>query len=174
MVKINIGCGEKKVAGYVNIDVRDGVGADVIIDLEKIPYPLDGGSIEEILANDVIEHFSYRTVEDVVREWHRVLKSGGILKIKTPDFENIINILKRDGLGFMGGTASLVAGDEKKTWMSISHWLYGGQDYAQNYHKMIFTKIELKRFLEYVGFNVDSIVDDGECATNMICTARKR
>jgi hypothetical protein len=77
-------------------------------------------------------------------------------------------------LSFMGGTASLVLGDEKKTWVSISHWLYGGQDYAQNYHKMIFTKIELKKFLEYIGFTVDSIVDDKECGTNMICTARKR
>jgi predicted SAM-dependent methyltransferase len=172
--KLNIGCGNKKINGYVSVDIRNDVDADIIIDLEKIPYPLEGGSIDEILANDIIEHFSYRTVEDVVREWHRILTSGGMLRIKTPDFENIINILKRDGLSFIGGTASLVMGDEHKTWAGISHWLYGGQDYAQNYHKMIFTKIELKKFLEYIGFEVDSIVDDKECGTNMICVARKQ
>lgn len=173
MVKLNVGCGENKIDGYVNTDIRNDTNPDMVIDLEKIPYPFDNSSVDEILANDIIEHFSYKIVEDIVREWHRILKNDGKLIIKTPDFENIINILKRDGVSFMGSTASLL-GYEKKTWMSISHWIYGGQDYSQNFHKLIFTKIELKKFLEYIGFWVDSIVDDKECGTNMICVARKR
>lgn len=183
-LKLNIGCGRDIKESYLNVDIRkvdisneadDGRDMSRIfmrLDLEKIPYPFESESIDEILANDIIEHFSYRYIEYIVREWHRILKNGGILRIKTPDFENIIDILKIDGVSFMGGTASLL-GDEKKTWMSISHWIFGGQDYSQNFHKLIFTKIELKKFLEYIGFRVGSIIDDNDCRTNMICVATK-
>lgn len=171
MVKLNIGCGETKVAGYVNVDIRNDIGADLIINLEKIPYLFDSNSIDEILANDILEHFSHKNVEEIVREWHRILKSGGTLTLKTPDFENIINILKMD-TNFLSITADLI-GKPKKTWLSIPHWMYGAQDYPQNFHKLIFTKIELKKFLEYVGFKVNSIVNDAQCGTNMICIATK-
>jgi predicted SAM-dependent methyltransferase len=171
MVKLNIGCGDLKINGYINVDIRDSVEADIIIDLEKIPYPYDSNSIDEILANDIVEHFSHKDVEEIVKEWRRILKNEGTLIIKTPDFENIINILKRDST-FLRVTAALI-GKPEKTWISIPHWLYGAQDYSQNFHKLIFTKIELKKFLEYVGFKVHSITNDKQCETNMVCIATK-
>ena len=171
MVKLNIGCGNLKIDGYLNVDIRNDVDADIVIDLEKIPYPFDNNIVDEIVANDIIEHFSHKDIEEIVKEWHRILKIDGTLIIKTPDFENIINILKRDST-FLSVTAALI-GNPKKTWISIPHWLYGAQDYPQNFHKLIFTKIELKKFLDHVGFKVHSIVNDNQCETNMVCIATK-
>jgi predicted SAM-dependent methyltransferase len=170
-LKLNIGCGDLKIDNYTNIDIRDSIHADIIIDLEKIPYPYDNDTVDEILANDIIEHFSHKDIEDIVKEWHRILKPDSTLIIKTPDFENIINILKRDST-FLSVTAALL-GKPEKTWISIPHWLYGAQDYPQNFHKLIFTKIELKKFLEHIGFKVHSIVNDKQCETNMVCIATK-
>lgn len=171
VIKLNLGCGSEKCNGYINIDIRLDVNPDMAMNLEVIPYPFNDNYVDEILANDIIEHFPYRDVENVVREWHRILKKGGKLIIKTPDLENLVNRMKDDS--FLIVTASIL-GDANKTWLTMPHWIYGGQDYSQNYHKLIFSKNELKKFLEYIGFNVDNIINDSACGTNMVCYATKR
>jgi len=155
-MKLNLGCGGDKRKGYVNIDIRKEVNPDRIMDLEKTPYPFDDNSVDEILAKDIIEHFSFRNVEKVVKEWHRILKKGGKLVIQTPDFDAILKAIKQEKI---------------KGWWQISYWLYGGQDYKENTHKLIFTKSEIKKFLENIGFKVENIKSGG---TNMIVEAYKK
>jgi len=155
-MKLNLGCGGDKREGYVNVDIRKEVNPDRIMDLEKTPYPFDNESVDEILAKDVIEHFSFRNVERVVKEWHRILKKGGKLVIQTPDLDAILKAIK-DG--------------KIKGWWQISYWLYGGQDYPENTHRLIFTKKEIRKLLEENGFEVKGIVQGG---TNMIVEAYKK
>lgn len=155
-MKLNLGCGGDKKQGYVNIDIRKEVKPDMVLDLEKTPYPFDDNSIDEILAKDVIEHFSFRNVERVVKEWHRILKPGGKLVIQTPDFDVIVDLIRKG---------------EIKGWWQISYWLYGGQDYPENTHKLIFTKEEIRKFLESLGFSIRGINSGG---TNMIVEAYKK
>lgn len=152
-LKINLGCGLDRRDGYLNIDIRTDVGADVVLDLERAPYPFADNSAEEAIAKDLIEHFSFRDIEKLLRELHRILKSGGKLIIQTPDLEQIMgSINNKEISGF---------------W-NISYWLYGGQEYRENYHKLIFTKDEMKLLLERIGFRVDNIYSGG---TNLICEA---
>lgn len=80
-MKLNIGSGGD-VEGYVSIDRKQG----------KEAYPLDypDDSIEEVRASHILEHFPRGQVERVIREWVRVLKPGGCLKIAVPDFDWIL------------------------------------------------------------------------------------
>ena len=55
-VKLNLGCGSKKLEGYINIDKYDTYKPDIIHDLEKFPYPFEDNSINEILLSHVLEH----------------------------------------------------------------------------------------------------------------------
>lgn len=155
-MKLNLGCGYDKRDGYVNIDIRDEVKPDIVLDLEKTPYPFDDESVDEILAKDIIEHFSFRNVEKVVREWYRILKKDGMLIIQTPDLDAILEAINNQKI---------------KGWWQISYWLYGAQDYPENTHKLIFTRREIKKLLEEIGFEVKEINQSG---TNMIVHAVKK
>ena len=77
-LKLNLGCGLDKREGYVNIDVREDVEPDMVIDLEKeLLRRFEDESVDEILAKDFLEHLSWRVVETFLRDCHRVLKHNG-------------------------------------------------------------------------------------------------
>ena len=79
-----MGCGINKYPGAIGIDRNPASRADVIVDLDRFPYPFAAGSFDRIRAIHVIEH-----VADVVRtmeEFHRLLRPGGRLRIETPHY----------------------------------------------------------------------------------------
>jgi SAM-dependent methyltransferase len=82
--KLNLGCGEDKKEGYVNLDWSPVVKADVVHDLNALPYPFEDNSFELIEAFHVIEHLDRPF--PVMKELHRLLAPGGILHIKVPHF----------------------------------------------------------------------------------------
>lgn len=81
-VKVNLGCGRKYLAGYVNCDVSPNVRADRYFDLEVFPYPLESGSADEILMDNVLEHLA--DIPKVMAELHRILAPAGRLRILVP------------------------------------------------------------------------------------------
>jgi ubiquinone/menaquinone biosynthesis C-methylase UbiE len=135
-----------------------------MLDLEKeLLKPFPSNSVEEIIAKDCIEHVSWRRVEDLLRDIHRVLKCDGMVYIQVPDLEAIAKkvIINPD---FCFGYLCV--------WKAISYFVYGGQDYEYNYHKAGFTIESLKRLLDSIGFVVEKIQNDG--GSNMMAYARKR
>jgi predicted SAM-dependent methyltransferase len=87
-LKLNIGCGKVKLPGWVNIDIE--AGADLVIDVRK-GLSFDDNSVDFIYNEHFIEHLSYEECERVLKEFWRVLKKGGVLRIATPDLDYIIN-----------------------------------------------------------------------------------
>jgi len=86
-MRLNLGCGDKILPGYVNVDVveaRAGMRPDVICDLHDLA-PFAADSADEILSVHVVEHFWRWEVRDVLREWVRVLKPGGRMIIECPN-----------------------------------------------------------------------------------------
>lgn len=89
-LRLNLGCGDKILPGYVNVDVvetRAGMKPDVICDLHDLA-PFDDGCAEEVLSVHVVEHFWRWEVLDVLKEWARVLKPGGRMVIECPNLES--------------------------------------------------------------------------------------
>lgn len=136
---LNLGCGEKKISSYINIDNRLECNPDIVCDVRRLPYNEE--TVDRILASDVLEHVGRLEVEAVLREWYRVLKPGGQLIIKTPNVDTIIDAYKTHQISF----------DE------FIRKLYGSQDYDGNYHHMGFCPESIKQLLEKVGFKVFKI-----------------
>jgi len=88
-VRINAGCGDKILDGYINVDVapsRRGRAPDVICDLHNLEF--DDASADEILAVHVVEHFWRWEVLGVVKEWVRVLRPGGKMILECPNLQS--------------------------------------------------------------------------------------
>lgn len=82
--KLNLGCGEHKKDGYVNLDWSSLNRPDVIHDLNGTPYPFESNSFDLIEAFHVLEHLDKPFA--IMAELHRILKPGGTLHIKVPHF----------------------------------------------------------------------------------------
>src|SRR3974390_774648 len=85
-MKLNLGCSDDLLAGYVNVDRIDAPGV-LYADLNRI-WPWHAGEVEEIRAHDVFEHLhGPGTVAPKIwcmNEAHSVLKTGGILELYVP------------------------------------------------------------------------------------------
>lgn len=86
-IRLNLGCGDKILEGYVNVDVapsRAGKTPDVLCDLRDLSVFPDG-HVDEILSVHVVEHFWRWEVKDILSEWLRVLKPGGRMILECPN-----------------------------------------------------------------------------------------
>jgi hypothetical protein len=86
-VRLNLGCGNDIMPGYVNHDlVRHRPEVDLVHDLRDFPWPWDDNAAEEIRLLDVIEHLP--EVVPVVDECWRMLQPSGILHLRVPHYQH--------------------------------------------------------------------------------------
>lgn len=83
-LKLNLGCGQNKMPGYVNVDKCG--QPDVLFDLETFPWPWETNSVDEINMRHILEHLG-ATVETyfrVIKEIYRVSKPGAKIDVSVP------------------------------------------------------------------------------------------
>lgn len=84
-MKLNIGCGNKHISGFINADIVE--PADILFDVTKgIPYKDD--NFDEVQCDNLLEHLDADQFKFVINEIHRVLQKGGKLWLRVPDAEN--------------------------------------------------------------------------------------
>lgn len=94
---LNLGCGDKHLPGYVNVDLvvsRKG-RPDVFCDLHHL-FHWKPGTVDEILAVHVVEHFWRWEVLGVVKEWVRVLTPGGKMILECPNLISACEMFLND------------------------------------------------------------------------------
>jgi len=133
-MKLHLGCGKRHIEGFVHVDVIAHDHVDYVCGIDSLPAFADE-SVELIYNCHVLEHFHRQRVPAVLREWRRVLKPGGLLRIAVPDFEALCALYGETG------DLSLVVGS-----------LYGRQDYVYNIHYTTYDFPTLKAVLEEAGF----------------------
>lgn len=82
-MKINLGCGEDKVQGFISCDNDPSCNPDVLFDLEKDRFPFDDNSVEAVIAHHVLEHLGEGFFH-TMQELYRVCKHGTIIDILVP------------------------------------------------------------------------------------------
>jgi len=92
MIKLNLGCGDRKLHDFVNVDARDDLNPDVVWDVTRIHEKFY--DVDLIYACHVLEHFpnklsehQQRTWKQALESWYSVLRNGGILRIAVPDMK---------------------------------------------------------------------------------------
>jgi SAM-dependent methyltransferase len=85
-MKLNLGCGQNKLDGYLNVDKYDACEPDQVADLEVMPWPFADDSADEIMLTHVLEHLGRETdvFLGIIKELYRVLKPGGQVQIRVP------------------------------------------------------------------------------------------
>ena len=84
--KLNLGCGDKILDGYINIDKFDTFKPDIVHDLENFPYPFSTGTIEEIQMIHILEHLGQEPdiFINIMKEIYRICANGAEIHIKVP------------------------------------------------------------------------------------------
>jgi predicted SAM-dependent methyltransferase len=87
-MKLNIGCGEVYLKGWINIDSTS-EKADFKHDMRK-PLPYEDNSVAYIYNEHFIEHVTVQEGLAIMRDFYRVLKPGGVLRIATPGLDYLM------------------------------------------------------------------------------------
>lgn len=125
MMKLDLGAGAVSPEGFTPLGNINGTSI--------FPLACADGSVDEIRASHVLEHFGHADVPNVLKDWVRALKPGGILRIAVPDFGKIAE-------GYVEGRNQNTQG-----------YVMGGQTDAADFHKVLFDRSTLTKALAAAG-----------------------
>jgi SAM-dependent methyltransferase len=85
-VNLNLGCGHNRRPGYLNVDVSPVCGPDLVCDLEALPWPWPGDSVDRVLFNHSLEHLGQdpKVFLGMMKELYRVCRHGAEIEINVP------------------------------------------------------------------------------------------
>lgn len=136
MLKLHLGCGKRDFGKeWVHIDASD---YDHLHSHNVKKLPFETGSVDVIYASHLIAYFDRSEIVYVLKEWHRVLKPGGVLRLATPDFWRMTQLYL----------------DSKIKIEQILGPMYGKMNIGVNiYHKTVWDYPSLARQLMLSGFS---------------------
>lgn len=90
-VMINLGSGHWKIDGWVNVDLDLGSRPEVCADL-SVGLPFRSACADFMHTEDFIDQLDLERAVSFLRECHRILKPGGVLRVLTPDVEQLARL----------------------------------------------------------------------------------
>jgi SAM-dependent methyltransferase len=88
-VRLHIGCGDKLWPGFVNVDAYG--EPDVQSDCRKLPFEADYA--DEIHSIHFVEHVPRLQLENMLQDWHRVMKPGAKLVLELPCLDKMASLI---------------------------------------------------------------------------------
>jgi len=156
---LEIGPGPKRQPGFDTFDIDGKADADLHGDAaEKLPYP--DGLYDIVFASHILEHIPWYYSERALREWVRVMKSGGRLEVWVPDAMRILTGLleAEEGKKPLGMQHDkwrrLNKENDPFKWVNGRIFTYGdgrGTINHPNWHRALFTPRSLQEMFVRIG-----------------------
>ena len=83
-LKLDLGCGDSKMPGYLGVDKYKTPSVDIRADLFVFPWPWKDGSVAQVHASHFFEHVPGKMRGEFMAELYRVLEVGGTATFVTP------------------------------------------------------------------------------------------
>ena len=132
---------------YLNVDAVPLPQVDLVFDITK-GFPIPDGVIADIVSIATLEHLRLLHIDHVLREFFRILKPGGLLRISTPDIEAIAKQV-------------LAGGDLEMINQHLFGKFKGEQTADLDLHKWLYPASALIEKLRTIGFqNAERITMD--------------
>ncbi len=175
-IKLNLGCGERPLLGYINIDL------DTLAKLKKrypktkfpkgikiyrydiLHLPFADDSVAEIRADSLLEHLSFLEERNFFYEVKRVLKPGGFFIFSVPDFEDNVKLwltAKDEWKDFYRTDPEAIAKQHwfgqysystKNRWGYLTASIFGAQNSQGQFHKNCYTIPKIRAILHRLNF----------------------
>jgi hypothetical protein len=143
-LRVNLGCGLLPMDGYVNVDMRELPGVDVVAGIDDLPF--DPDSLAEIYSAHTLEHFPQEQLQrTLLPYWRSLLKPGGQFRAVVPDIAAMIEQYQRGEIPF-------------EQFRTVA---YGGQEYEGDFHHTAFTPESLGELLGQAGFTDVDVIERG-------------
>lgn len=175
-IRLNLGCGGSPLADYINVDMdsletlRERYPqqqfSDALqvhnYDIFNLPYA--DGTVDEVRADSLIEHLPFVDEPRFFHEVKRVLKSGGLLRLATPDFEAAVREwldAKDEWKEFYRNDPEAIRDKHwfgqysystENRWGYLTAMIFGSQNGAGQFHTNCYTAPKLQAILQHLGF----------------------
>jgi predicted SAM-dependent methyltransferase len=140
--RLNWGCGAHVADGWINSDVKQEPGVDLVADIRR-GLPLAEESVHYAVSVHALPELPYPELVPTLVELRRVLKPGGALRLVLPDLDRAIEAYQRGEEGYFkvpGEEISSLGG------RMIVHTLWFG------FSRSLFTLDFAEELLEKAGF----------------------
>lgn len=119
--RLHVGCGDVWVPGWLNVGllpwwrqpygtlrIRDGA---VVLSLDvTLGLPLDDGRLDQVYGSHFIEHLAFGDGLAFMKECHRAMRPGGLIRLSCPDLELWARKYVENDRAFLEAYESAVAG----------------------------------------------------------------
>ena len=139
--RLHLACGNNIMPGWVNIELE--ADANVFAWDLRQSFPIADGTIDYIFSEHFIEHISLEDGEALLRDCHRVLKSGGVIRLSTLDLAFVVEKYRLGetnewaNMGWLPATPCRMMNEVMRLWE----------------HVFVFDRPELHALLKRAGFN---------------------
>lgn len=137
-LRLHIG-GEAALDGWKVLNIEPADFVDYVVDCSDLSLFADQ-SVAEIYASHVLEHLGYLDeLPNALKEFHRVLKVGGRLRLSVPDLETLCRLFLHPKL-------------DMSSRFHVMRVMFGGQTTPHDFHKVGMTEEFMTDYLQVAGF----------------------
>ncbi len=95
LLKLNLGAGNNPIKGWINADIMPKDWNVLYIDAKK-KMPFKNNTLDYILSEHLIEHLLREDGKKMLKEFFRILKKGGKIRISAPDIVFITSLYNKN------------------------------------------------------------------------------
>jgi len=149
-IKLNLGCAKDIRAGWINVDLHYKHPDVINEDISNISF-IKPNTVDEILAQDIIEHLPLQKSIQCLTVWHSWLKPNGKIFIQTTNFDFFVKAYLSD------------------VWSDLNvlnYMLFAGINYTDvgsqecDFHKSVYSRDGLVKILTKIGFKIQNLQED--------------